>query len=210
MHRRRPDRARAASAGRRSPFPDGSLHEGSDVSIDLQLDEGPGVETATAAGDHYIWTRKQGDVPCRGTIAVAGRELAVEGVAFVDESAGYHERHTVWKWSAGNGRAVDGRSVAWNLVTGVHDSPEDSERTLWLDGVASELPPAEFAEDLSWVATGDGRLEFSEWSAREEDINLLVMRNRYRQPFGTFSGTLPGGIELAEGYGVMESHDVHW
>ena len=36
------------------------------------------------------------------------------------------------------------------------------------------------------------------------------MRSRYRQPFGTFSGELPGGIELAEGYGVMEDHDVHW
>ena len=41
-------------------------------------------------------------------------------------------------------------------------------------------------------------------------MNLLVMRSRYRQPFGTFTGTLPGGIELAEGYGVMEEHDVLW
>jgi hypothetical protein len=36
------------------------------------------------------------------------------------------------------------------------------------------------------------------------------MRSDYRQPFGTFAGTLPGGIELAEGYGVMEEHDVRW
>ena len=41
-------------------------------------------------------------------------------------------------------------------------------------------------------------------------MNLLLMRSRYRQPFGTFSGMLPGGIELAQGYGVMEAHDVHW
>ena len=34
--------------------------------------------------------------------------------------------------------------------------------------------------------------------------------SRYRQPFGTFAGELPGGLELAEGYGVMEDHDVHW
>jgi len=39
---------------------------------------------------------------------------------------------------------------------------------------------------------------------------MLVMRSRYRQPFGTFRGTLPGGIELAQGYGVMEEHDVRW
>jgi len=41
-------------------------------------------------------------------------------------------------------------------------------------------------------------------------MNLLVMRSHYRQPFGTFAGTLPGGVELAEGYGVMEEHDVLW
>ena len=41
-------------------------------------------------------------------------------------------------------------------------------------------------------------------------MNLLLMRSDYRQPFGTFAGTLPGGIELAEGYGVMEQHDVRW
>ena len=26
------------------------------------------------------------------------------------------------------------------------------------------------------------------------------------QPFGTFAGTLPGGLELSEGYGVVEDH----
>ena len=36
------------------------------------------------------------------------------------------------------------------------------------------------------------------------------MRSRYRQPFGTFEGELPGGLTLAEGYGVMEEHDVYW
>ena len=36
------------------------------------------------------------------------------------------------------------------------------------------------------------------------------MRSRYRQPFGTFSGVLPNGVRLAEGYGVMEDHDVRW
>jgi hypothetical protein len=41
-------------------------------------------------------------------------------------------------------------------------------------------------------------------------VNLIVMRSRYRQPFGTFAGELPGGLRLAEGYGVMEEHDVRW
>jgi hypothetical protein len=96
--------------------------------------------------------------------------------------------------------------VAWNLVDGVHDAARSSERTLWIDGAPRELPPQEFAHDLSRV----GELDFREWSARESNRNLVVLRNRYRQPFGEFSGTLPGGLALAEGHGVMEEHDVLW
>jgi hypothetical protein len=93
----------------------------------------------------------------------------------------------------------------------VHDAPTDSERSVWVDGNPSEVGPVTFAPDLSQVTFAEGgSLEFSQWSAREDDTNMLLMRSRYRQPFGTFAGTLPDGIELAQGYGVMEQHDVHW
>jgi hypothetical protein len=181
------------------------------VRIDLRLSEGDAVEVISPAGGSYVWTRKQALVPATGTVDVGGRRHAIDGVAFIDDSAGYHPRHTSWMWSAGNGRAADGRAVAWNLVTGVHDAPHASERTIWVDGTAQEAAPVEFAADLSSITFANGaQLRFSEWSAREEKTNLLVMRSDYRQPFGTFTGTLPGGLELAEGYGVMERHDVHW
>jgi hypothetical protein len=94
----------------------------------------------------------------------------------------------------------------------VNDSPRDSERTVWIDGEPSEPPPVEFAGDLSRIdfAGGDGALVFSEWSAREDRTNVLLVRSSYRQPFGTFSGSFPGGVQLERGYGVMEVHDVHW
>ncbi len=95
--------------------------------------------------------------------------------------------------------------MGWNLVTGVHDG-EPSERTVWIDGEPREVGPVEFADDLSRV----GDLDFTPWSAREDHTNLLVFRNDYRQPFGTFSGALPGGLRLSEGYGVMEEHRVRW
>jgi hypothetical protein len=212
-------------------LPDGTLHERTTVrrgvvivepglvrveqdgiAIHLELRESDGVEVAspTSAG-HYIWTRKQAGVPARGHVDLEGLRHDVNGIAFIDESAGYHDRHTAWKWSAGNGLASDGRAVAWNLVTGVHDAPTNSERTVWVDGNPSEVGPVTFAPDLSQVTFAEGgSLEFSQWSAREDDTNMLLMRSRYRQPFGTFAGTLPDGIELAQGYGVMEQHDVHW
>jgi hypothetical protein len=105
------------------------------------------------------------------------------------------------------GRGEGGERVAWNLVAGIHDAPEASERTVWVDGEPREVPPVEFADDLSSV----GGLSFDEWCAREEHTNRLVFRSDYRQPFGTFAGELPGGgPRLAEGYGVMEKHDVRW
>jgi hypothetical protein len=200
-------------------LPDGSLFEGrgrvrvqvgraeQDVAIELELHESEGVEIVSPHGGSWIWTRKQAAVPVRGEVRVNGREFSLDGdYGFVDESAGYHARHTAWRWSAGIGRAEDGRPVAWNLVDGVHDSPEHSERTVWIDGEPREVPPQAFADDLSGV----GELRFREWSAREARVNLGLMRNRYRQPFGEFSGRLPGGLGLAEGYGVMEEHDVLW
>jgi hypothetical protein len=184
-----------------------------DAVIDLELSPLEGcepVEVVSPAGAHYIWTRKS-LMRARGTIACGGRTHEIDQRAFVDDSAGYHLRRTAWKWSAGVGVARSGEPVAWNLVTGVHDATQHSERTVWIDGRACEVPPARFAADLSWVECGSGaRLEFSEWGARTDDTNLLLFRSRYRQPFGTFAGTLPGGVELAHGYGVMEDHDVLW
>jgi Protein of unknown function (DUF2804) len=184
------------------------------VRIDLTLEESEGVETASPVNDRgaYIWTRKQACVPVRGSVEIDGNRHPIDAAAgFVDDSAGYHPRHTTWEWSAGVGRAIDGRPVGWNLVTGLHDAPAASERTLWVAGEAIEAGPARFAGDLSSIEIeGGGELRFDEWSRREHSTNALLMRSRYSQPFGEFSGALPGGIQLAEGYGVMETHDVHW
>src|SRR5436190_714579 len=80
-----------------------------------------------------------------------------------------------------------------------------------VNGRAYEVGPVPFADDLSSVSFAEGgSLSFSEWDAREDHTNLLILRSDYRQPFGTFAGVLPGGVELAEGYGVMEWHDVRW
>jgi len=189
-------------------LPDGQLFEGArDAPIELRLDEGPGVEVVSPHGRSYIWTRKQAGIPVSASVRLPHANYNIEGeFGFVDESAGYHARHTSWRWSAGIGRSRDGRAVAWNLVEGVHDSPQASERTVWVDGEPHEVEPLAFAEDLSTV----GGLRFTEWAAREDHTNRLVMRSDYRQPFGSFAGELPGGLELESGYGVMEWHDVRW
>jgi uncharacterized protein DUF2804 len=206
-------------------LPDGSLHDRTTARrggvtvgvervsvhspgahIELEIGEGAPVEVVSPSGGSYIWTRKRAGVPATGSVGLDGTEHSVDAEAVVDESAGYHERHTAWRWTAGVGRGANGERVAWNLVTGIHDAPDASERTVWVDGEPREVPPVEFADDLSRV---DG-LGFHEWCAREDHTRRLVFRSEYRQPFGTFEGELPGGLRLLEGYGVMEEHDVVW
>jgi hypothetical protein len=176
------------------------------IQIDLALRETAGIETICASGVHYGWTRKQGGIRAYGTVEIDGQQRELDGRAVIDDTSAYYERHTRWHWSAGVGVASDSRPVAWNLVSGVNDPPSASERTVWIGGEAHEAPPSTFADDLSAV----DRLRFASEAVRESNENMLVIRSSYRQPFGTFSGELPGGVALAEGYGVMEQHDVWW
>jgi Domain of unknown function (DUF2804), C-terminal len=182
-----------------------SLRDG-ELQVELALDEAAGIETVCAAGSAYAWTRKQGGVRARGTVSIDGLTLPIDGHAVIDDTAAYYPRHTSWSWSAGVGTAADGRQVAWNLVSGVNDPPSNSERTIWVDGSPIEAPQCTFAADLSRVDD----LRFEAEAERRNTQNLLLVRTRYRQPFGTFSGTLPGGIALSEAYGVMEEHDAWW
>ena len=171
------------------------------------------MEVTSPHGGSFIWTRKD-PVRAVGRVTAMGRTHEIDHAGLIDASAGYHARVTAWRWSAGVGTATDGRAVAWNLVTGVHDAPRQSERTVWIDGVAREVAPVTFTGDLDGVRfaadDGGGELRFTAEAerARRDDLKLFV--SDYRQPFGTFSGSLPGGVELAEGYGVMEWHDVRW
>ncbi len=186
-----------------------------DVEIELELEEVDGVESVGPNGDAYAWTRKQGGVRAHGTVMLGRVVREVDALAVIDDSAGYHARHTRWDWSAGVGRAGDGRTLAWNLVAGINDPPHDSERTVWVDGQPLEVgPAARFAPDLSSVATSDGvDLRFASEAVRERHENLLLVRSDYRQPFGTFSGMLPAPgarLALVEGWGVMEAHKAAW
>jgi hypothetical protein len=181
------------------------------VELDIELAETDGIEAICPSGGSYAWTRKQGGVHARGAIAIDRRLRPIDARAVIDDSAGYHERFVSWRWSAGVGAAEDGRLLAWNLVSGINDPARDSERTIWVDGEASEVGPNTFADDLSRVDFAEGGgLRFSPEAERSRHDNMVLVRSSYRQPFGTFSGCLPGGIELGHGFGVMEEHEVHW
>jgi hypothetical protein len=182
------------------------------VELELHLEEAHAIEALCPHGRQTVWTRKQAGVRANGTLALdGGAARAIEALAVVDDTCGYHARHTEWWWSAGVGESQDGAAVAWNLVSGVNDPPTGSERAVWLAGHPHEVGPVGFAADLSAIRAEDGsELRFRPLAERARRDNLLLVRSEYRAPFGTFSGTLPGGIALARGQGVMEHHRAVW
>jgi hypothetical protein len=166
-----------------------------DGVLDLAVE--PGAPWAVRTGD--IWTRKR---PARVRGTALGRAVDLPGL--VDESAGRH-RSMSWWWSAGAGTLADGRAVTWNLVDGLHDGIDESERAVWIDGVPSHVPPQRF-DGLAGV----GGLRFTAVATLARKENLLLVASDYEQRFGSFAGTLPVGGALAGGWGVMERHRVRW
>ena len=59
-------------------------------------------------------------------------------------------------------------------------------------------------------AAEGSELRFEAEAQRNRRENLLLVRSEYRAPFGTFSGTLPGGVAIAHGLGVVEHHRARW
>lgn len=172
---------------------------------------GPSVD-GSALAVHEVWTRKQAGVRAYGTLTLdGGAAREIEGLATIDDTAGYHARRTEWWWSAGVGVDENGVPLAWNLVQGVNDPPSGSERAVWVDGEPSEVVPVRFAADLSEIVAEDGsRVSFAAEAMRRRSENLLILSSDYTAPFGTFAGVLPGGIRLASGLGVMEHHRARW
>jgi hypothetical protein len=187
------------------------------VLLELSLREAAPVAAHCINEGGEVWTRKQAGVAAAGSLALdGGAPRAIDAEAVIDDTAGYHPRRTEWWWSAGVGRAADGRALAWNLVSGVNDPPRGSERAVWVGGRPYECPPVAFGGDLRTVECEDGaKLAFHAEAERLRKDNLLVVSSDYRAPFGTFSGTLPGRpgegpIELASGTGVVEHHRALW
>jgi hypothetical protein len=164
--------------------------------LDLHVEPGVAWEVTTGP----IWTRK---TPARLTGTALGRPVELHGL--VDESAGRHAREMEWMWSAGVGELEDGRAVTWNLVDGLHDGIEESERAVWVDGFPHHVAPQPFHG-----LDGVGDLRFTAYATRHHKESYGLVASDHESPFGAYAGTLPAAGALARGWGVMERHRARW
>jgi hypothetical protein len=181
------------------------------IEFELEFEEAYPIECMCPNGEGgYSWTRKAAGMPVRGEVRIGRRTNPIDGLGVIDDSAGYHQRYTSWKWSAGVGTARDGRKIAWNLVTGTNDPPVSSERAIWVAGQPTEPGPVQFQGLGSIHFEDESRLNFSAETQRthHEGIPLLA-RSDYEAPLGTFTGSL-NGLPVESALGVMEAHDAIW
>lgn len=146
-----------------------------------------------------------------------------DGLGGFDYTSGMLPRHTQWRWGFLTGRLADGRPVGMNLTsrfTGLEG--QSRENSLWLDGRLHALDPdAEITFDTDdpskpWhVATADGavELEFLPIGVHRESLDLRLIRSRFLQPVGEFTGTIriDGELLRVDGLpGVVENQDTLW
>jgi hypothetical protein len=200
------------SSGRVNLTSDGLRIRDGDVRVDLDLasTDRSGFEVVTPVGGSWTWTRKA-LTRATGRVRLGDRWYDVDSAAMLDDNGGYHPRRTHWWWSAGAGTLLDGRSAMWNAVVGLNDTPPHIENTVWVDGTTQPIGPVEISRDLVTTRFDDGNsLTFHNEVERTTNINLILLRSSYRAPFGRFTGTLPGGLVLSDGFGVMEDHHALW
>jgi len=180
------------------------------VPVDVSFQPVDDFEVYRPEGRAYISSHKQLSRNATATVTIGTDRRTAEGTAFVDVNAGYHFHHTRWQWSAGTGRDQHGRHVAWNAIVGLFDTLKDSERTVWVEGKGTEIDPVCFSH-LDVITFHDGsRLTFTQEQDLRKRVGIFVLKSNYDHAFGTYSGTLPGGIEVKDAVGVRERQDALW
>ena len=155
-------------------------------------------------------------LPVEGTLQWGSRriELAADQTTGIfDIHKAHYPHHTWWRWATLAGRDDRGSLVAINLTHNLVQDDAFHENALWIDGELSLLPKPAFdlAGDAWTVEAGDGTaLRFDGDGERREDLDLLgLLRSRFRQRYGRFSGTAAGRA-ISGAWGLMEDHDSRW
>lgn len=173
-------------------------------------------------------TGKNAALPVGGSVVVrlAGfvhEFTMVDALGGFDYTSGMLPRHTQWRWAFLTGRLTDGRSIGMNLTSQFSGLQGASrENSLWLDGELHALDPdATITYDpdhpgLPWqirTSDGDVDLRFDPLGVHRESLDLRIVRSRFLQPLGEFSGTIRIGgeqIEIVNMPGVVENQDTIW
>ncbi|MFO0747513.1 MAG: DUF2804 domain-containing protein [Myxococcota bacterium] len=201
------------------------------TSWQIQVDDGPLLLDATLdargapptlcaiarIGDGGVanCTHKTVGLPASGRLRVGETTFDLAGGwGALDHTSGLLARDTRWRWASGNGPRA-----RFNLVDGFNGPIEN---VLWLGDRVVPIGQVTFTYERArttapWhIVSSDGRLELelTPEGERRQDVNLVLARSWYVQPFGPFRGVFreegQAPVDLAGVVGVTEDHQALW
>lgn len=181
------------------------------IDVDVVLSDAARITAIADLGKGlFDATEKEAPMPARGEARIGERRFDLDGaLGAVDYTHGLLPRHTQWRWAFGLG-TQDGKPIGFNFVQGFVGEAEcalfEGDRVVPLGE-----PQFAFGDPLEpWRLRGDGiDLRFVPGAMHAEYKNLVLIKSRFVQPVGTFTGTI--GDRRIEGLpGVVEDQDVLW
>ncbi len=191
-----------------------------DVTIDQRACQPLALCSPTGATG-WTYTQKSTAMPMVGMLDWQGYQVDLstpDWLAATDDSCGVLRHVTAWHWLSLSTRLADGASLGLNIASGVNDS-FGTENTVWLDGLAVELPPILFRQiDAErwqlFSADGRVRLQVQTYGCHQDSTNALLVASRFRQWVGLISGriVLPNQqvVEWQGKLGLLEKHYARW
>lgn len=195
-----------------------------DIAVDAAIDEASGPPAITAIapvgapGEGCLnATEKRVLLGVTGGATCAGRDFTLDGgYAGYDYTHGLLPRHTTWRWAYAQGRTTAGEPIGLNVVQGFVG---EAECAAWLSGRLIAIAQPDFDFDVAdpmkpWRLTAAGiDLRFTPGAVHAQRTKLVVVKSRFVQPVGTFTGTLRlegHDVEVDGLPGVVEDQDVLW
>jgi hypothetical protein len=192
-----------------------------DLEIDAVVDEASGPPAITAIaqlGDKLVnATEKRALLSLTGRARSGNREIVLDGgVAGYDYTHGLLPRHTKWRWAFALGKAKSGEPFGFNVAQGFVG---EAECAAFLGDQVVPIAEPRFEFDVAaplgpWRLAGDGiDLAFRPGGVHAQNTNLLVVKSRFVQPVGVFTGTVRVAgrdVEVQSLPGVVEDQDVLW
>lgn len=153
-------------------------------------------------------------LPVRGRIRWAGHEVELDPsvtTGLFDIHKAHYPHHTWWRWGTFAGTTDDGRRIAVNLTRNVVTDARFHENCVWVDGKPQLLPAFRWEMDVDpWRAVGQGiDLRFHGHGERWENLDVGLVRSRFRQRYGVWEGEV-AGHRVKGAWGLAEDHHSRW
>ncbi|MBU0970496.1 MAG: DUF2804 domain-containing protein [Proteobacteria bacterium] len=174
--------------------------------------------------DAHAFTTKIAGLRAKGQILLNGTVYELtpdDSHVLFDWTHGAYPRQTFWNWACGAGISRDGSALGFNFSAGVYEN-KLLENVVWIKGRPETVGRVDFAYDAAnpeapWtIKSRDGRVSllFTPEGMRKANDNFWIIKSRFIQPCGSFSGSIESltgdRLVLEDVGGVTEEHFAKW